>query len=348
MRNAEYWRRRMDRLMEAQMNRADTYGEDIEKAYRRAARSMQQDIEAWYAKFADNNEISMAQARKLLREGELEEFRWDVQEYIRRGKENGISADWEKQLVNASARVHISRLEALQLQCYQHIQEATGGLQEDMNELLRQIYSDSYYRTVYEIQLRTGEGASFAMLDTSRADKIISRPWAPDGSDFSKRIWTNREQLVQELHVELTQAIIRGDPPGKLAKQLAKRFEVSEKRAQALVQTESAFFATTAQRDAFKSLNVSEYEVVATLDGKTCAICGEMDGRHFKLSEQEPGVNAPPFHPRCRCCTAPVVDEEDDDASGQRVAKDENGKRYYVPQNMTFSEWKEKFTGNIP
>ena len=73
MRNAEYWRRRMDRLMEAQMNRADTYGEDIEKAYRRAARSMQQDIEAWYAKFADNNEISIDQDIKLHLEGELQE-----------------------------------------------------------------------------------------------------------------------------------------------------------------------------------------------------------------------------------------------------------------------------------
>ncbi len=344
MKNPDYWAKRMSALMDAEMHKADDYGKDVSAAYRQAARSMQADIEKWCAKFADNNGISMAEARKALKKDELEEFHWTVGEYIKHGEENGISADWIKQLVNASSRVHISRLEALQIQCYERANEATGGLENGLHDTLSSIYEDTYYHTAYEVQKAAGHGAPFAKIDTAQIDKILSKPWAADGADFSERIWKNRTQLLQELNAGLTQGIIRGDPPDKLVQHLSKRFDVSENRAQTLVQTESTFFANQAQADNFAELGVEKYEVVAALDSTTCETCAAMDGKQFPLKEEAPGINAPPFHARCRCCKAPVVEDE---VPGERAARGEDGKTYDVPENMTYNEWQAQCVDSI-
>ena len=47
------------------------------------------------------------------------------------------------------------------------------------------------------------------------------------------------------------------------------------------------------------------------------------------------------FHPNCRCTTVPY--DEDWDYKGQRIAKDKDGKNYYVPEIMTYEEWNREF-----
>ena len=91
-----------------------------------------------------------------------------------------------------------------------------------------------------------------------------------------------------------------------------------------------------------KELDVEQFEVVETLDSHTCETCGGMDGKHFPMTEFQIGVTAPPFHPNCRGCTCPYFDDEFDSV-GERAARGEDGKTYYVPGNMTYEEWKNSF-----
>ena len=106
-----------------------------------------------------------------------------------------------------------------------------------------------------------------------------------------------------------------------------------------LVQTEEAYFHSASTLDAYKELGVEEYEVVATLDNHTSEICHNMDGKHFPMSQYEIGATAPPFHPNCRTTTAPYFD----DLTGTRAARNEGGKTYQMPSNMTYPEWKKAF-----
>ena len=125
----------------------------------------------------------------------------------------------------------------------------------------------------------------------------------------------------------------------------SNKMNVSKANAGRLVMTESAYFSSTAQKECFKELDVERYEIVATLDGHTSDICQEMDGKVFKMSEYEEGVTAPPFHVNCRSCTAPYFDDEFTKGE-QRAARDGSGDTYYVPADMTYSEWKEHFIDN--
>ena len=75
---------------------------------------------------------------------ELKEFRWTVEEYIAKGKENAISGEWIRQLENASARVHISRLESLKINLQNQCEVLFGNQVDGLDKTLTSIYKDSY------------------------------------------------------------------------------------------------------------------------------------------------------------------------------------------------------------
>jgi|GEM_PF-3668977 len=60
------------------------------------------------------------------------------------------------------------------------------------------------------------------------------------------------------------------------------------------------------------------------------------------MSEYEIGVTAPPFHPWCRGCTCPYFHDEFT-ADGERIARGEDGKQYYIPGDITYQEWEKAF-----
>lgn len=341
----EYWEKRFIALEDAQMQKGASYFAELEKQYTKAASAVQSDIEKWYARFAVNNEITLQDARKMLTGRELEEFKWNVMEYIEKGRTLNYSTQWAKQLENASARFHVSRLEALKIQMQNHVEMLYGEEQDDIAELMERIYTEGYYHTAYELQKGFNIGYSLMKLDKNKIEKVLAKPWAADGSNFSSRIWKQKSQLVSELHNNLTQAIIRGQNPSVVTDAIAKRFNVSKGQAGRLVMTEAAFFSSASNRDCYKDLDVEQYEVLATLDTRTSDVCRALDGKVFPMSEYAVGVTAPPFHTWCRTTTVPYFDDEFELGS-KRAARGEDGKTYHVPSNMKYEEWYEEFVLN--
>lgn len=341
MRNDAYWANRMRILEEYLLDTGYDYVKNLERQYDTAIRAIEKEILSWYQRFAAENDMTLAKARRLLTTKELTEFRWTVEEYIKYGQENAISQAWLKQLKNASARVHISRLDCLKLQLQQQAEALHGAQSEALDKALSELYEAGYYRTAYEIQRGIGVGWSLHGLTGDEIRKVLARPWTLDSQTFSDRIWSNKETLVNKVNTELTQMIMRGSAPDKTIQAIAKRFDVSKSQAGRLVMTESAAFANEARKDCFRDLGVGRYIIVETLDSETCALCGRLDGKVYPMSDYQVGVTAPPFHPWCRGTTAPYF--EDIEGLGERAARDGDGKVYDVPRDMKFTEWKEKY-----
>ena len=116
MKNSDYWAQRFLQLEDALHHIAEKGASDIERQYREAQKQIEADIARWYQRLANNNGISLAEARKFLQGSDLKEFKWDVWDYIMHGEENALNGQWMKELENASAKFHISRLEALKIQ----------------------------------------------------------------------------------------------------------------------------------------------------------------------------------------------------------------------------------------
>lgn len=337
MKNNEYWARRMQLLEEALLDKSYEHVEYMEKQYTLAIKGIEQEISGWYHRFAKDNSITLADARKLLTTKELEEFRWTVGEYIEYGRENAVSQVWLQQLKNASARVHVTRLDSLKLELQQQAEALYSKQLETLDKSLSEIYERGYYRTAFEIQKGVGIGWSLHGLTDSAIKKVLARPWTLDKKTFSDRVWENKESLVNTVSTQLTQMIMRGEAPDKTIRAITERFNVDKSKAGRLIMTESAAFANVARKDCFSDLDVERVVIVETLDSETCSICGALDGKIVPMSEYAVGVTVPPFHPWCRGTTAPYF--EDLEGLGDRFARDEEGNAYKVPKDMNYQTW---------
>lgn len=344
MKHDDYWRDRFEKLASSQLEKGLEYYGNLEKEYRKAEQSIEKDIVVWYQRIAQNNNVTFAEAKRLLNTKELKEFRWTVDDYIKYGKENTVNKKWIKELENASARVHINRLEAIKIQIQQHAEILYGNQLDGLDRTIRQIYSDSYYKTAFEIQRGFNIGQSLQSLDEQRIGAVLSKPWTSDGKNFSDHIWQDKNKLINNLYTELAQATIRGDPLRKVINKFSEKMNSAKSVAGRLIMTESAFFASASQKDCFNDLEVKKYEIVATLDLKTSKVCQDLDGEIFKTSDYKPGITAPPFHCWCRSCVAPYFEK----GQTERAARDESGKTYYVPSDMKYPEWRELFIKDVP
>lgn len=339
MKSKDYWEIRFELIERALRKKAELAASEINRYFKQAQSEIEKEILAWYARFAVNNQITMAQARRLLKADELSELHWDVREYIRHGEMLQLNSDWIKQLENASAKFHITRLESLKLQTQQILESLFGKQFSVAEKLLKRTYLDGYYHTAFEIQKGMSIGWDISAINEDELIKVLNRPWPSDGRTFSDRIWRSKTALVNDLHSQLTRNILLGRPPNESISFIADKFKTSKSNAERIILTESAYISSLAHKDCFKNLEVEQFEVLETLDGKTCKICGDMDGRVFDMVDFAPSVTAPPFHPRCRGCTVPHFDNN----TGDRAARGADGGIYYVSSDMTYNTWEKAY-----
>lgn len=342
MPNSEYWKQRFTQLEEAQNSIGKTAKLDIEKIYRQSQAEIEGKIDKWYRRLADNNGVSMAEAKKRLRGKELKEFKWDVGDYIEYGKKNAMNKMWQKELENASAKFHISRLEGLNINLEHSLQRMFHKEESIMTDSLSDVYKEGYYRTMYELQKGFSVGFDVAKIDDNYVHKVLAKPWAPDKYNFSERIWQSKTTLINTVHQIVSQNVLTGADPRKAIDAIAAKMKTSKYNAGRLVMTEEAYFSSLATGDCFRELDVEKYEILATLDNRTSDICQSMDGKIFDMKDYQAGVTAPPFHVFCRSTTVPAFDK-DYNIKGSRAARDGDGKTYYVPGDMRYSEWKSKY-----
>ena len=338
MKNSDYWQKRGELTQNILLQKADSFIDDMERSYKEAYNSIENEINVFFQRFAVNEGLSMNEAKKLLNSNEIEKFKMTVEEYIKKGQENAISNMWQKELESASNLYRIDRLKSLQIQINQQIEILSAYKNTGTEKTLKDIFEESYYRNIFDVQQFLGYGKAFEILDTKTINSAIIKPWTYDGETFSKRIWKDNNKLKYSLDKILTQGIIRGSPPDKISKAIAKEMNTSLSNARRLVLTESAVFSTKGRDKSYQELNVDEIEFVASLDEKTCAECGGMDGKHYPRNTGEIGKNLPPLHPYCRCTTAPYFNDEFTEGE-ERFARDEKGNGYYVPSDMTYNDW---------
>ena len=340
--NSEYWQQRFGQLENASHQEAMTVYSRIEESFYQAQKEIENKINSWYVRFANNNEITINEAKKLLNSNELKEFKWNVQEYIKYGHENELNEHWMKELENASTKYHVSRLEALKIQTQQTMEKLFGNELDEVDNLTKNSYINNYFHTMFEYQKGFNVGFNVTNIDQNKLSKIVNKPWAVDEKNFSERIWGNKTKLINELHNELTKMCLTGKSPDESIKYLSKKFNTSKAQAGNLIMTENAYFSQLAQKDCFNALDVEKYEIVATLDSHTSEICKEQDGKVYNMKDYQPGLTAPPFHNYCRSTTVPHFDDDFDD-EGERAAKGEDGKTYYVSDKMKYEDWYNKY-----
>ena len=129
-----------------------------------------------------------------------------------------------------------------------------------------------------------------------------------------------------------------------MTKSLVSQFGVAKYAAQRLAVTEGAYFASLAAGDTYKEYDVEKYQILATLDDKTCDICASLDGEIHDMKDYRPGDTAPPFHPNCRTTTIPYIENNVLKGKEKRAARDpKTGKTVLVDGELKYPEWVKQF-----
>ncbi len=222
MQNSEYWEKRFILLNEMLLQKGENYFKSAQKSYADVMENIEKDINDFYMKFAHENNITFQQAKQILTTSERQAFQMKLEEYIKYGSKNGLSKEWMKKLKNASTVHRVTRLQALQYQFRQQIEKLEAIKEYGLTNTLKDIYKEGYYRTAYEIQRASGIGSAFSRIDERKIEKVLAKPWAADGKNFSERIWgQDRTQLLYQLENRFSQGMIRGESPQKIIKDIA-------------------------------------------------------------------------------------------------------------------------------
>lgn len=141
-------------------------------------------------------------------------------------------------------------------------------------------------------------------------------------------------------------SIALGEGAAKAARRLRARVAgLTKARALLIARTELQEAANVAN-DAFVEKNATRYKGVqhlATLDPRTCPICGELDGKFYRLGARRPNL---PIHPGCRCVHVPVAKRLEDifpELRKLKLGDDEDDARAEmdgeVPGRTTWKDW---------
>lgn len=303
----EYWAERaIQREQESAVYGARASAKLFQE-YQQAAREIQKEIGAFYAKYGNKYGLSYEDAVRLLTRPEFRDWKGTLADYmekIAQEPDPRVKALLTAQLDALSANSQISRLEALQGQIdlilgdlYDH------GVQQLRDEFGAEII-ESYYKKSFDIQSRAGFYNEIAKIDVGTIEDIVTYPWS--GANFSDRLWRNTSALIFKSREILTQGLIQGKSIAAMSKQLSDQMGQSFRAAHRLIITETTHFHNAADLRAYEENGTEWYEFVANNDEKTCEVCGALAGKRFRRKDAVEGTNFPVMHPNCHCTTTPV------------------------------------------
>ena len=337
--NKEYW---IDRGTQ-NIKKADRYAQRqadlITRWFNRATKDMTDKVNEFYKRYADNNGITVKEAKSALNDPKLlkttlEAYYDLVDKYMDDPETNAL-------LDKIGYARSISREEFLKLQLNTILSELYFKYDELTTDTLTKSFEETYYKEIFDYQQFTGIGSSFQRISTNQILAAVSTNWS--GKNYSERIWDNqRASLARRVNRIITTGMITGRSANEMRQELEKEMNTSTYNARRLIRTECNYVTGQARLRAYNENGTKQYQFLAVLDLRTSEICRSLDLKVFDVDKAKVGVNMNPMHPHCRSTTVPYVPDEEFDEDETRVARGYDGEVYKVPANMKYEDWYNK------
>ena len=276
---------------------------EMAKVYRNSAEDIQRHIDADIMRFAAKENVSMAEAKRIISKTDVEAFQNTAKRYV---EEKNFTPAANRQLRAYNVTLRTNRLELLQARI--NLDTVALALEE---ERLTEQYITSEAIKEYERQagILAMSAPAQAQLNTLATAVVLSDV---SGATFSDRIWANQVELRNEVNQAIERALIRGEHPRKSAANIKRliRDEYGKKQraAERILITEVARAQSTAAKESFKKAGIEHYTWISEPDA--CPVCARLDSKVFKL-----GANYNPMppdpHPNCRCSISGHVPDEE-------------------------------------
>ena len=339
MKNQDYWTQRKANLIYEQMDKAEKQADKFDDIYRQSKTYLDKQINKIFDKFQRDYGLSESDARHVLKnmkdQKDLNELRKVLDARPNDPNIQRLLAD----LDSPAYAYRIKRLERLSDDLDRMRESIYHSEKKGSDLFYSDLMNDSYYKATFDLQQQTGLAYSFSDLPETEIKRLQGLKWTGEG--YSDRIWSNTGALASSVKDELLVSLMTGRSVRDTSQAIAERFEVGQNKARRLVRTESAFFHNQMELLSYEDAEITKYKFVAVLDRRTSKICQEHDNKVYNTAV--PGVNYPPLHPWCRSTTIAHDDDIDYSKLERRARNPETGKVEYVPADMSYKEWYDKY-----
>lgn len=330
--NEEYWKLRQQDLVDEAFVDLKKTERVMNREYNLAFEQIQQQLESFYQRYADENGLTLAQAEQSLNAIESVNFQSQITS-LKRQLQNGSNPFAQAELERLIMQLQVNRLNSMLFQIDKILIELAGSQQLTFEDVLSEKYEAMFYQTGY-MGMMSGIAATFTTINQRAVREAINYNWS--GEMFSERIWNNRNTLVRKLKETIVQGLIRGESVQKMARNLKKQMNSSYKNNLRLIRTETAQVLSQATAKGYEQMEVAKYIFMSELSKTVCDVCGGLDGKEFDLNDRKTGVNYPPIHANCKC----TVIAKTKRMPALRRARNEEGKNEVI-EYMTFEQWKQ-------
>lgn len=319
--NREYWRTREDTQAIITEQTMDRFDAEVQTIYESMIAECEKEIQSFYQKYADNQGISIAEAKKRVSAMDVKAYEKEAERLVKT-KELTKKAKEELKLYNATMK--INRLRLLESNIGLHLVNGYS----DLEKMIGQHLTDE---SIKEYERQAGILGRTIMDTETRAKNLVKQSFK--SATFSERIWSNQTALRNALSTELMQGLIGGKSSATIATNIRRKLGVSSMEAKRLARTELVRCQSGAQIDSYKEHGWKEFEFLA-YGSKSCEVCRYLNGKHYPIEDAMPAENLPPMHPNCRCRTAPYEDEDEyqrwldsfgKETSGRSAGNGDNG-----------------------
>ena len=313
MNSKDYWAQREAEQLKHNITDEKEYDKELHRIYQNMLDACQKEIESFYAKYANAEGITIAEAKKRVSQHDVKAFERKAKKYVK-DKDFSAKANEELRLYNATMK--INRLEMLKANIGLETIAGHDELEKFMGGILKG-------RTQDELKRQAGILGKTVLNNAQKANAIVNGSF--HSGTFSDRIWQYQDLMRQDLGRLLQQGLIQGKGARAIAKDLKQYWYGKDPKTgggatycmERLMRTELARVQTEAQKQSFIRNGFDMYTFLCNEHSSrsgTCSICRGLNGKHFKVTDMMPGENAPPMHPHCRCSTAAYEDSKEYEA----------------------------------
>jgi SPP1 gp7 family putative phage head morphogenesis protein len=336
---SKYWLDRLEARQAFYDRAADSVMAKINNAYISSMRQLNSDISDILRNYAEMYRISPYEARKYLDQPHTKTYLNTLRRRAARISDDKARDYMQMELDAPAYRARITRLQAVQESMRVGMTQVADVELQLVEKHLKETAKEAYYRTMFDIQQGVKVGFSVTGIPTKRLEQIMRNNWS--GTNYSKRIWQNRDALAEKLQQALTEALSTGKTTRQTFDELSEISNLGRFAANRLLRTETSYITNQVEMEAYTDAGIAKYEFVSVLDRRTSEICQEKDGKTYNVSEREVGVNCPPMHPWCRSVTAPVISGVTKEGMTRRARDPDTGEQQTIPADMTYGQWKK-------
>nr|DAJ96202.1 MAG TPA: minor capsid protein [Caudoviricetes sp.] len=344
MKNQDYWTKRKANLIYEQMDKAEKQADKFDKVYKESKAYLDKQINKIFDKFQRDYGLSERDARHVLKNTKDQKDLNELRKVLEARPDDPNIQRLLADLDSPAYAYRMKRLERLSADLDSMRESIYHSEKKGSDAFYSDLMKDSYYKATFDLQQQTGLAYSFSDLPETEIKRLQGLKWT--GEAYSDRIWSNTGELASSVKDELLVSLMTGRSVRDTSQAIAERFEVGKNKARRLVRTESAFFHNQMELLSYEDAEITKYRFVAVLDKRTSHICQEHDNKVYDTDKAVPGVNYPPLHPWCRSTTIAHDDNIDYSKLERRARNPETGKVEYVPADMSYKEWYDKYVAD--